>query len=57
MEPEAAAAVLEEMTGDFEKVSKILMAMKPQQAGNILAAMDSTIAAKLTLLIYPTENN
>lgn len=55
MEPDAAAAIMEEMTGDMEKVAKILMAMKSEQSGAILAAMDSVVAAKLTLLIYPTE--
>ncbi len=51
---DAAAKVFEEMTGDLEKVAHILSCMKPAQAGAILAAMDSTLAAKLTLLIYPT---
>lgn len=53
MKPAAAAAIFEEMTGDLEKVAEILSAMKPAVAGDILAAMDSTLAAKLTLLIYP----
>ena len=54
MKPAAAAAVFEEMTGDLEKVAKILSCMKKTDAGNIIAAMDPTLAAKLTLLIYPT---
>lgn len=54
MKPAAAAAVFEEMTGDLEKVAKILSCMKKADAGNIIAAMDPTLAAKLTLLIYPT---
>ena len=53
MKPAAAAAIFEEMTGDLEKVASILTCMKKDQAGAILAAMDSTLAAKLTLLIYP----
>ena len=38
------------------KVAKILSCMKKDKAGDILAAMNSTLAAKLTLLIYPKEN-
>lgn len=55
MKPDAAAKVFEEMTGDLERVAQILSCMKPANAANILASMDSTLAAKLTLLIYPTE--
>ena len=54
MKPAAAAKIFEEMTGDLEKVANILSSMKYQDAGEILAAMNSTLAAKLTLLIYPT---
>ena len=54
MKPDAAAAIFEEMTGDLEKVAHILSCMKKTDAGDILAAMDPTLAAKLTLLIYPT---
>ena len=53
MKPAAAAKIFEEMTGDLEKVASILTCMKKDQAGAILAAMDSTLAAKVTLLIYP----
>ena len=56
MKPAAAAAIFEEMTGDLEKVANILSCMKKDDAGAILAAMDSTIAAKLTLLIYPVSD-
>lgn len=49
-----AAAIFEEMTGDMEKVASILSCMKPANAGEILAAMDSVYAAKITLLMYPT---
>lgn len=56
VEPDSAAKVFEEMTGDLEKVAHILSCMKPAQAGAILAAMDSTLAAKLTLLIYPVQD-
>lgn len=57
MKPAEAAAILEGMTGDFEKVATILSCMKAADSGAILAAMDSTVAAKLTLLIYPTDGN
>lgn len=53
---DAAAAIFEEMTGDLEKVANILMCMKRDQSSAILGAMDSTLAAKLTLLIYPTDD-
>lgn len=53
MDPQNAARVFEEMTGDLEKVANILTCMKKDDAGAILAEMDSTLAAKLTLLIYP----
>lgn len=56
MKPASAAAIFEEMTGDIEKIAKILSCMKAEQAGNILQAMDATLAAKLTLIIYPKEN-
>ncbi|MGN0378066.1 MAG: MotE family protein [Butyrivibrio sp.] len=55
MKPAEAANILEGMTGDLEKVANILTCMKAADSGAILAAMDSTIAAKLTLLIYPTD--
>ena len=57
MKPAEAATILEGMTGDLEKVAHILSWMKQADAGAILAAMDSTIAAKLTRLIYPTDGN
>ena len=53
MKADAAASIFEEMTGDLEKVAKILTCMKKEVAGEILAAMNPTLAAKLTLLIYP----
>ena len=53
MKAASAASIFEEMTGDLEKVAKILTCMKKDVAGEILAAMDPTLAAKLTLLIYP----
>lgn len=56
MKPAKAAAIFEEMTGDTEKVARILTCMKPDQAGEILAAMNPTYAAKLTELIYPVNS-
>lgn len=56
MKPASAAAIFEAMTGDLEKVARILSCMKADQAGNILAAMDADLAAKLTKIIYPTES-
>ncbi len=55
MDPQNAAAIFEEMTGDLEKVANILTCMKKNDAGAILAEMNSTLAAKLTLLIYPVS--
>lgn len=54
MKADEAAAIFEEMTGDLEKVATILSCMKKDKSSAILGAMDSTLAAKLTLLIYPT---
>lgn len=56
MKPANAAAIFEEMTGDTEKVARILTCMKADQAGSILAAMNPTYAAKLTELIYPVNS-
>lgn len=55
MKPAQAAAILEEMTGDEEKVATILSAMKEANAASILASMDSLYAAKITVLMYPTR--
>ena len=55
MKASAAAAIFEEMTGDMEKVARILSCMKSGDSGDILAAMDPTYAAKITLLMYPTN--
>ncbi|MCM1307765.1 MAG: hypothetical protein NC223_04120 [Butyrivibrio sp.] len=56
MKADEAAAIFEEMTGDLEKVANILSCMKKDKSSAILGAMDSTLAAKLTLLIYPTDD-
>lgn len=53
MDAAAAAAILEEMTGDLDLVAEILLAMKPQKRADILAAMNSVYAAKLTNIMHP----
>ena len=54
MKPAQAAAILEEMTGDEEKVATILSNMSESSAASILQNMDSVYAAKITLLMYPS---
>ncbi len=54
MDPDKAATILEEMTGDMQIVATLLAAMKEANAAEILANMDPTYAGKITLLIYPT---
>ena len=54
MKAAQAAAILEEMTGDEEKVATILSNMTEAQAAAILQNMDPTYAAKITLLMYPS---
>jgi len=53
MEPKNAAAILQEMTGDMNLVSAILLNMKTSQRGLILAQMDTVYAAKITKIMYP----
>lgn len=53
MKPKAAAAIFDEMTDNLNLVAKILSAMDSDAAGDILAAMDTKTAAKLTKLMYP----
>lgn len=53
MEPKNAAAILQEMTGDMNLVSAILLNMKTTQRGLILAQMDTVFAAKITKIMYP----
>lgn len=48
MDPEAAAEILGTMTADVESVAKILLSMKPKESAEILAEMDSVVAAKIT---------
>lgn len=53
MKPKAAAAIFETMTDDLNLVSKILKAMDTDSRAQILGAMDSTIAGKLTKIMNP----
>ncbi len=55
MKPKAAAAIFEEMTNNLNLVAKILGEMEPEARGNILAAMDPTVAAKITRLMDPDK--
>ncbi|MCM1386297.1 MAG: hypothetical protein NC231_03140 [Bacillus sp. (in: Bacteria)] len=53
MEPEEAADIFEEMTGDLDLVAKILKQMNADSRGAILAAMDAEIAARVTRIMDP----
>ncbi len=53
MDAENAAAILEEMTGDTDIVTDILLCMAAKKRAAILEAMDPVYAAKLTKLMYP----
>lgn len=53
MEPDAAAKILEELTGDMELAAKILEQLNAEKRGNIMAAMDPEFAARLTRIMDP----
>ncbi len=53
MDPASAAAILENMTGDPELAAKILGQLTPAARGEVLAAMDSEFAARLTRIMDP----
>lgn len=53
MKPKAAAAIFEEMTDNLDLAARILSVMNATDRGNILGAMDSKIAAKLTKIMDP----
>lgn len=53
MDAAAAAKILQEMTGDMDLVSKILLNMTSTKRGAVLAQMDSVFAAKITKIMYP----
>ena len=51
MDAADAAAIMQEMTGDTDIVSKILLCMKAKQRAAILAEMDPVYAGKLTKIM------
>lgn len=53
MEPASAAKIFEQMTNDLDLVAKILNQMDAASRGNILAAMDPEIAARVTKIMDP----
>ena len=53
MEPAAAAKIFEQMKNDLDLVAKILNQMNTVSRGNILAAMDPEIAARVTKIMDP----
>ncbi|MDE7186462.1 MAG: hypothetical protein K2O13_03000 [Lachnospiraceae bacterium] len=53
MKPKQAAALFETMTDDLDLVAKILNQMSAQDRGNILGAMDTETAARLTKIMDP----
>lgn len=54
MKPKNAAAILEEtVSKDIDMAAQILLQLEPSQAGAILAAMDSTLADKVSRYMYP----
>jgi flagellar motility protein MotE (MotC chaperone) len=55
MKPDAAAAILQNMTADIDLVSEMLLCMKPAQSSLILAQMDSTMAAKITKKMFDLD--
>lgn len=55
MEPASAAAIFEEMSGELDLVSKILMRMNAENRGSIMASMSAETAARLTRIMDPTD--
>lgn len=53
MKPKQAAAIFETMTDDLDLVAKILDQMSAQDRGNILGAMNTETAARLTKIMDP----
>lgn len=53
MKPAAAASIFESMEDDLELVAKILNLMNAEDRGNILGAMNSDIAARVTKIMDP----
>ncbi|WZL82888.1 hypothetical protein QBE53_07195 [Vallitaleaceae bacterium 9-2] len=56
MKPANAAAILSEMsTTRLAMVATIIKNLDAEQAGKILAAMDTSVAARITTYLYPEE--
>ena len=55
MKPKQAAAIFDTMTDDLKLVAKILQHMSATASSDILGAMNSDTAAKLTKLMEPSE--
>ena len=53
MKPKQAAAIFEEMTDDLDLAAKILDQMSAEDRGNVLGAMDTEVAARLTRIMDP----
>ena len=56
MKPKQAAAIFDTMTNDLQLVAKILQNMDTTSSANILGAMSSDNAAKVTEIMEPTTN-
>lgn len=55
MKPKAAAGIFEAMTDNLPLAAKILSAMQPDERGDILGAMDPSVAARITKLMEPEK--
>lgn len=55
MKPKAAAAIFEEMTDNLDLAARILKTMTAESRGDILAVMDSEVAARLTKIMDPEK--
>ena len=53
MKAKSAAKIFESMTDNLNLVARILGSMTSKQRGDILAAMDEEVAAKLTKIMDP----
>lgn len=53
MKPKEAADIFNDMTDNLNLVAKILNAMSAEERGDILAAMDTDVAARLTKIMDP----
>ena len=53
MKPKQAAAIFNNMTDNLQLAAKILENMSAEDRGNILGAMDPTVAAKITKIMEP----